>query len=109
MVGVFMDRSVEMVVSLLGILKAGGAYVPMDPAYPAVRIAMMLEDSHADVVLTERRLRDAVPDTVPHVVTVDQFDGRAEDRAPPPPRLLCRATTSRTSSSRRAPPGGPRE
>ena len=82
MVGVFMDRSVEMVVSLLGILKAGGAYVPMDPAYPAVRIAMMLEDSHADVVLTERRLRDAVPDTVPHVVTVDQFDGRAEDRAP---------------------------
>ena len=41
-----------MMVGLLGIMKAGAAYVPMDPAYPSVRIAMMLEDSHADVVLT---------------------------------------------------------
>ena len=46
MVGVFIERSVEMMVGLLGILKAGGAYVPMDPNYPAERIAMMLEDSH---------------------------------------------------------------
>ncbi len=60
MVGVFIDRSVDMVVGLLGILKAGAAYVPMDPAYPSVRIGMMLEDSHADVVLTHSRLADSV-------------------------------------------------
>ena len=60
MVGVFIERSIDMVVGLLGILKAGAAYVPMDPAYPSVRIGMMLEDSHADVVLTHSRLADSV-------------------------------------------------
>ncbi len=71
LVGVFVERSVEMVVGLLGVLKAGGAYVPMDPAYPSNRIAMMLEDAHAEVVLTLDRLRGSVPGAVPHVVTLD--------------------------------------
>jgi len=52
-VGVCLERSVEMVVGLLGVLKAGGAYVPLDPAYPAERLAFMLEDSQAAVVLTQ--------------------------------------------------------
>ena len=71
MVGVYIHRSIEMMVALLGILKAGGAYVPMDPSYPAVRIAMMLEDSAAQVVLTHTRLRSSLPSTVRHVVAVD--------------------------------------
>ncbi len=44
-VGVLMPRSMDLIVALLGVLKAGGAYVPMDPAYPADRLAMILEDS----------------------------------------------------------------
>jgi amino acid adenylation domain-containing protein/non-ribosomal peptide synthase protein (TIGR01720 family) len=56
LVGVFMDRSLEMVISLYGILKAGGAYVPLDPEYPAERIAFMLEDTRVPVLLTQTRL-----------------------------------------------------
>ena len=44
-VGVMMERSLDLIVALLGVLKAGGAYVPMDPGYPPDRLALMLEDS----------------------------------------------------------------
>ena len=57
LVAVCMDRSLEMVAALLGILKAGGAYVPLDPAYPRERLAHMLSDSGAVLLLTEERLR----------------------------------------------------
>lgn len=56
LVGLFVDRSLDMMVGLLGILKAGAAYVPMDPAYPRERIAMMLEDARAKVVVTQAHL-----------------------------------------------------
>ncbi|MGH8059478.1 MAG: condensation domain-containing protein, partial [Candidatus Entotheonellia bacterium] len=56
LVGLSMERSLEMVVGLLGILKAGGAYVPLDPTYPQERLAFMLEDTQAPVLLTQRRL-----------------------------------------------------
>ncbi len=51
-VGLYMERSLEMVVGLLGILKAGGVYVPLDPAYPAERLAFMLDDTRVQVLLT---------------------------------------------------------
>ena len=53
LVGICMERSLEMVIGLLGILKAGGAYVPLDPAYPQERLAFMLEDAQAPVLLTQ--------------------------------------------------------
>jgi amino acid adenylation domain-containing protein len=56
LVGICVDRSLEMVVGLLGILKAGGAYVPLDPAYPQERLAYMLEDSQVSVLLTKEKL-----------------------------------------------------
>lgn len=56
LVAISMERSPELVVSLLGVLKAGGAYVPIDPAYPSHRIAFMLEDSQATLLLTQARL-----------------------------------------------------
>jgi amino acid adenylation domain-containing protein/non-ribosomal peptide synthase protein (TIGR01720 family) len=59
-VGVLMQRSVEMVVSLLGILKAGGAYVALDPQYPQSRISFMLQDARAHLLLTETSLRELV-------------------------------------------------
>lgn len=55
-VGLCVERSVEMIVGILGILKAGGAYVPLDPAYPRERQAFMLEDSQAQILLTQQRL-----------------------------------------------------
>ena len=56
LVGLCVERSLEMVVGLLGILKAGGAYVPLDPAYPTERLAFMLEDASVSVLLTQQRL-----------------------------------------------------
>ncbi|MEA2601550.1 MAG: hypothetical protein QOF89_2542, partial [Acidobacteriota bacterium] len=57
-VGIALERSLEMVVALLGVLKAGGAYVPLDPSYPAERLAFMREDAGLATVLTEESLRD---------------------------------------------------
>ena len=56
LVGLCLERSLEMVVAMLGILKAGGAYVPLDPAYPAERLAFMLADANLSIVLTEEFL-----------------------------------------------------
>jgi len=63
LVCVCMQRSVEMVVALLAILKAGAAYVPLDPAYPAERLAFMLADASAPVLLTQRELLPKLPAT----------------------------------------------
>jgi amino acid adenylation domain-containing protein len=54
-VGILMDRSLEMVVSLLGVLKAGGAYVPLDPQYPTVRLLTMVGDAKPKLILTQQR------------------------------------------------------
>jgi amino acid adenylation domain-containing protein len=56
MVGVFVERSLDMIVALLGVMKAGGAYVPMDPTYPAERISFVLNDASVPVLLTQERL-----------------------------------------------------
>src|SRR5438105_12385760 len=71
LVGLCVERSVEMVVGLLAILKAGGAYVPLDPTYPKERLAFMLADSRAPVLLTQRRLRDQVEGANVHIVLLD--------------------------------------
>ncbi|HEX8245282.1 MAG TPA: amino acid adenylation domain-containing protein, partial [Longimicrobium sp.] len=70
-VAVAMERSVEMVVAVLAVLKAGGCYVAVDPAYPADRVAYMLADSRAAVVLTTSDVADRLPSTDAAVVRVD--------------------------------------
>ncbi len=70
-VALCVERSLEMVVGLLGILKAGGAYVPVDPAYPEARRAFMLEDAKAPVVLTQERFAAELPAGV-EVVCLDR-------------------------------------
>jgi amino acid adenylation domain-containing protein len=60
-VGLCLERSLEMVMALLGVLKAGGAYLPLDPEAPLERVALMLEDAGVGVVLTQRRLEERLP------------------------------------------------
>jgi amino acid adenylation domain-containing protein len=71
LVGVCVERSLEMLVGLLGILKAGGAYVPLDPAYPQERLAFMIQDSQVKVLLTQERLRTRIPEQEAQVVCLD--------------------------------------
>ncbi|ASC71044.1 peptide synthetase [Halomicronema hongdechloris C2206] len=71
LVGICVERSVEMVIGLLGILKAGGAYVPLDPAYPQERLAFILADAKVSVLLTQRELLEALPTEGAAVVGLD--------------------------------------
>ncbi len=74
-VGICLDRSLEYVVGIVGVLKAGGAYVPMDPAYPRDRLALILGDCRAPVVLTTERLRHTLAESCARVVCLDsQWD-----------------------------------
>ena len=70
-VGLCMERSLEMVVGLLGILKAGGAYVALDPHYPAERLKFMMEDSAIAVLVTQSGLLEQLPGS-PKVICVDK-------------------------------------
>ena len=69
-VGLCVKRSLEMLVALLGILKAGGAYLPLDPDHPAERLAFMLEDASAPVLVTNAALPDRLPASV-RIVRLD--------------------------------------
>ncbi|WFF05871.1 amino acid adenylation domain-containing protein [Micromonospora sp. WMMD1076] len=71
LVGVCLERSVEMVVSLLATLKAGGAYLPLDPALPQSRTTFMLDDARAPVLLTHSRLAPSLPALDAHVLCLD--------------------------------------
>jgi amino acid adenylation domain-containing protein len=68
LVAICLERSAEMAVALLAVLKAGGAYLPLDPQYPRDRVAFMLEDSGAAVLITEERLLGGLPSNVPNVI-----------------------------------------
>ena len=71
LVSVMLDRSIEMVVALLGILKAGAAYVPLDPAYPRERLSFMIEDANATVLISQQSLVDRLPEIRQSLVLVD--------------------------------------
>lgn len=81
LVGLYVERSIDMVIGLLGILKAGGAYVPLDPSYPADRVTFMLTDAEVGVIVTQEHLVTQLPAHHATVVCVDQDED--ED-----PRLL---------------------
>jgi amino acid adenylation domain-containing protein len=89
LVGVCAERSCELVVGLLGVLKAGAAYVPLDPEHPAERLAFMLEDAAAPMLLTQRRLVGRLPPTSARVLLLDDpaaWAGEPAERPPAGPR-----------------------
>ena len=70
-VGVCLNRSLDLLVGLLGVLKAGGAYVPLDPSYPADRLIYMLEDAAVPVLVTQETLRASLPSCQARTVCID--------------------------------------
>jgi amino acid adenylation domain-containing protein len=72
LVGICVERSLEMVVGLLGILKAGGAYVPLDPDYPQDRLSFMLEDAQVLLLLTQQHITESLPEHQAKLVCLDE-------------------------------------
>jgi len=84
-VGLCLERSEQLLVGILGVLKAGGAYVPLDPAYPAERLAFLLQDSRAPVVITRTSLLPVLPEHEARLVLVDRHAGEIAACSPDRP------------------------
>ncbi len=72
LVGICVERSLEMTIGLLAILKAGGVYVPLDPSYPKERLSFMLEDTRASILITQERLLSRLPKRNARIVCLDR-------------------------------------
>lgn len=82
LVGVFIERSLEMLIALLGVLKAGGAYVPLDPAYPAERISYILEDAAAIALVTQESLLHSLDKISVPIISLDSEKEKIERQDP---------------------------
>jgi amino acid adenylation domain-containing protein len=78
LVGLCVERSLEMVVGILGILKAGGAYVPLDPRYPIERLSYMLENAAPTMLLTQECLKNGLPECAARILALDSDWGAIE-------------------------------
>ena len=107
-VGILLERSVEMVVALLGVLKAGGAYVPLDPEYPAERLRFMLEDAQVAVLITQPRLAALLPSSNAPLLVLEEAAERLGQYETSNPALLAEQRTWPTSSTPRARLGSPK-
>ncbi|MFI7465078.1 amino acid adenylation domain-containing protein [Nonomuraea sp. NPDC049646] len=85
LVAVYAERGLDLVVALLGVLKAGAAYLPLDPGVPASRLAVVIDDAGAPVVVTQRALRGRLPVTAARVVCVDDDPAPVADAPPAAP------------------------
>ncbi len=90
MVGVYIERGVEIVVAIMGILKAGGGFVPIDPSYPQERIAYMLEDAGLAVVVSEERLVEGLPISWAQAVCMDTDREEIESKSRENPSIEVR-------------------
>ncbi|BAZ43872.1 amino acid adenylation domain protein [Chondrocystis sp. NIES-4102] len=81
LVGVYLERSLAVFIAILAIIKAGGAYLPLDPKYPPVRIAWMLEDAQPLVILATQNLKAALPVTTAKVIYLDTIGDNLEQKS----------------------------
>ena len=82
LVGVHVPRSIDLVVAALAVMRAGGAYVPLDPAFPAERIAFMIEDSRMSTILSSNALRGSLPTTAAEILEVEAAGNEAAGPVP---------------------------
>ncbi|MEU2874896.1 amino acid adenylation domain-containing protein [Streptomyces sp. NPDC007070] len=110
-VGLHLRRSVDLAVALLAVLKAGGACVPLDPGYPAQRLAFVLKDVAAPVLLTARELSGSLPEHTASVLHVDDSEAETSGDAPDHPEVMPDnlAWVAYTSGSTGRPKGVPLE
>ncbi len=85
LVGICIERSIEMIIVMLGILKAGGAYLPLDHSYPQERLSFMLEDSQASLLITQKKLGEFIPDTKARIVYLDDNKALEQESEENPP------------------------
>ena len=78
LVGLFVERSIDMVIGMLGILKSGAAYVPMDPSFPTARLSFMVEDSQMPVIVTQKELINQLPQHHARVIQMDSSPSEFE-------------------------------
>ena len=88
LVGLFLERSVEMVVGILAILKAGGAYVPLDPEYPQERLAFMAEDADLKVLLCHGATKERAPECAAYILDMDAEAAAIAGESPANPAWL---------------------
>ena len=109
LVGIYMNRGIDMVVGLLGILKSGSAYLPMDPMFPHDRLEYMLKDAAAPILLTQERLEDSFPDYQGEVICLDSQWGEISASSTESPMITAKpqnlAYTIYTSGSTGKPKG----
>jgi amino acid adenylation domain-containing protein len=109
LVGLGMDRSPEMIISILGILKAGGAYVPLDPGYPKERLSFMVEETQLPVLLTQASIVESLPDHKAKLFCVDtqwpELEGFSTMNPPPRAKAEDLAYVMYTSGSTGRPKG----
>ncbi|MGC3972487.1 MAG: LLM class flavin-dependent oxidoreductase [Pirellulales bacterium] len=109
MVGIHLERSENLVTAIMAVLKAGGAYLPLDPNYPAERIAFMIDDAEAPVIITENETLDRLPTHKAKVVNLDADSPavarRAADNLPPTSQAENLAYVIYTSGSTGKPKG----
>ena len=78
-VTLYLERSLEAIIGLLGVLKAGGAYLPIDPASPQERLAFVLQDSRSPVLITQQKLLHNLPENIANVICLDNWQTSASE------------------------------
>jgi amino acid adenylation domain-containing protein len=104
-VGICVERSLNLIVAMLGILKAGGAYLPLDPAFPRDRLAFMMEDAQIAVLLTQTHLLNTLPETTAKVICLDDRTALPSSHSPTFPTPSNLAYVIYTSGSTGKPKG----